>query len=256
VPKAKRKSAGESALDEDVGFITRVELRQDRVPDWDVYPFNIPAVRALKDGLELHPKVTYLVGENGSGKSTLLEAIAVAAGFNAEGGSRNFNFTTRGSESNLAGTLRLWKSHRRPRTGYFLRAESFFNVATEIEVRDREAPFGPPIIDSYGGQSLHEVSHGESIQALMKNRFSKAGLYLLDEVESALSCARQVEALTRIDQLAKEGSQLVIATHSPIILRADNALIYELSNEGLAVIEYSRTPAVTVMRRFLSNAKS
>jgi predicted ATPase len=236
------------------GFIMRVELLREKIDDPDVYPFNIPALRNLET-LELHPKVTYFVGENGSGKSTLLEAIAVAAGFNAEGGTTNFNFATRGSESPLHRALRLVRSHRRPRTGYFLRAESFFNVATEIEALDREPALAPPVIDSYGGRSLHEQSHGESFLALLKHRFGAGGLYILDEPEAALSPNRQMTFLARVHQMVNEGSQCLIATHSPITLAYPDAWIYELATNGqrLAQTSFEASLPVSVTQAFLSD---
>lgn len=159
----------------DPPFLRNVLVMPERIEDPTVYPFSIPAVKAL-DGLAFSA-VTYFVGENGSGKSTILEAIALASGFNAEGGTVNFRFTTRQSESPLHRCLRLARTHR-PRTGFFLRAESFFNVATEIERLGAES--------SYGHRSLHEQSHGESFLALIKNRFGPGGLYILDEPEAAL----------------------------------------------------------------------
>jgi len=147
-------------------FVSQLQLRTDEVPSFDSYPFSLPAIRGL-DTLKLHPKVTFLVGENGTGKSTLLEAIAVAFGFNPEGGSMNFGFSTRRSHSELHRYIRLGKSYRRPKDGFFLRAESFFNLATEIEQLDSEPLGGPRIIASYGGRSLHEQSHGESFLALL-----------------------------------------------------------------------------------------
>jgi len=158
-------------------FLVHLELLRERVPSFDVYPFSLPAVRALET-LPLHPKVTIFIGDNGTGKSTLLEAITVGLGLNAEGGSRNFNFSTRSSESSLAGALRLVRSVRRPRTGFFLRAESFFNVATEIEALDASsAPSrdNPPIGPAYGDRALHEQSHRESFFALFQNRFAGCG---------------------------------------------------------------------------------
>lgn len=134
-------------------FVQRISLRRDTVERFDRYPFNLQAVRQL-DVLEPHPKVTFFVGENGSGKSTLLEAIAVAMGFNAEGGTRNFHFDTRPSHSELHAHLRIAKGYKRPRDGFFLRAESFFNVATNIEQMDAEPAPAPPVIGSYGGVSL------------------------------------------------------------------------------------------------------
>ena len=142
-------------------FISRISLRRDIVESFDNYPFSLPAARML-DHLEMHPKITYLVGDNGSGKSTLLEAIAVSFGFNAEGGSKNFNFGTNSTHSDLYRYLRIAKGFRKPRTGYFLRAESFYNVASEIDKLDAEPLTAPRIIDGYGGVSLHHQSHGES----------------------------------------------------------------------------------------------
>jgi predicted ATPase len=136
-------------------YLRSVSLKRENVTDADAYPFCIPAVRALRT-LTLHPDVTFLVGENGTGKSTLLEAIAVACGFNAEGGSRNFNFATRPSHSELHRHLGIVRSFKRPRDGFFLRAESYFNLATNIEELDRSGGVGSPLIHAYGGRSLHE----------------------------------------------------------------------------------------------------
>src|ERR1043166_4529875 len=142
-------------------YVREIKLRRDKIASFDTHPFCLPVVRKL-DALDLHPAVTFIVGENGSGKSTLLEALAVAWGFNAEGGTRNFRFGTRASHSVLHEYLRLVKGVQRPRDGFFLRAESLFNLATEIEHLDEEPDSGPLIIDSYGSRSLHEQSHGES----------------------------------------------------------------------------------------------
>lgn len=203
------------------------------------------------ESLDLHPKVTFFVGENGTGKSTLVEAIAVAAGFNAEGGSRNFRFATRRSESPLCQALRLVRGARRPRNGFFLRAESYFNVATNIEELDREPAPAPPIIDSFGGVSLHEQSHGESFFALLLRRFGADGFYVLDEPEAALSPQRQMAALARIHHLVEDGGQFVIATHSPILLAYPDATIYELGPEGIREARYEDTGTYQVMRSFL-----
>src|SRR5262249_7885547 len=155
-------------------------------------------------------------GENGAGKSTLLEAIAIGMGLNPEGGSRNFKFATRESHSNLSKFLRLSRSVRRVRDSYFLRAESYFNVATEIEALDREPDSGARIIEAYGGKSLHEQSHGESFFSLFMNRLRGNGLYFFDEPEAALSPNRQLSFLSRLHDLVRQGSQFLIATHSPI----------------------------------------
>lgn len=231
-------------------FLRSVRLREDKIEDFDHYPMSIPAIQNLGE-LEISPQVTAFLGENGSGKSTLLEAIAVASGFNPEGGSMNFKFSTRSSESKLWRALRLVRGIRRPRTGYFFRAESFFNVATEIENLDREPGGGPPIIESYGGESLHEQSHGESFLALIQHRFGPDGLYLLDEPEAALSPARQLALLARIHDLAQQGSQFLMATHSPILLAYPGALLYELSSVGIQRIEYEDTEHYRLTREFL-----
>jgi predicted ATPase len=232
-------------------FAIDLRLKRDKVPSFDAYPFSLPAIRSL-DVIAFHPAVTFIVGENGSGKSTLLEAIAVALGFNAEGGTKNFRFGTRASHSELNEYVRIAKGVRRPRDGFFLRAESFFNVATEIERLDADGG-GPRIIDSYGGRSLHEQSHGESFMALMTNRFSADGIYVLDEPEAALSPQRQLEALRRIHDLAVDGAQFIIATHSPILMAYPNATIYACSAEGLARVEYVETEHYQVMHDFMRN---
>ncbi|MBX7114753.1 MAG: AAA family ATPase [Myxococcaceae bacterium] len=233
-------------------FLRYVELRSEDVSDFTKYPFSLAPIRQLEQ-LFFHPKVTFFVGENGSGKSTLIEAIAVAAGFNAEGGSRNFNFATRRSESELHKYVRLVRGTRRPKTGYFLRAESFFNVATEIENLDSEAAFGPPVIDSYGGRSLHEKSHGESFIALVTERFGSSGLYILDEPEAALSPQRQLALLKLIHERVSEKCQFVIATHSPLILAYPDAGIYHLSETGLEAVKYEETEHYALTRDFLEH---
>ncbi len=223
-------------------YLRQIRLKREEVPSFDRYPFNLPAVRHLEE-LVFHPRVTFFIGENGSGKSTLLEALAVALDFNPEGGSRNFNFGTRDSHSDLHRYLRLSRGIMRPRDGFFLRAESFFNVATEIERLG--------VIDSYGGVSLHEQSHGEAFLALMMNRFGVEGLYLLDEPEAALSPQRQLSVLTRLHELAEDGSQFVIATHSPILMAYPEATIYLFSTDGIERVEYTDTEHYRVTRDFL-----
>lgn len=229
-----------------------MELRRELVPDSGVYPFNLPVVRNL-ERLDFHPQVTFLVGENGSGKSTLIEALAVAAGFNAEGGSSNFRFATRRSESPLHQHIRLARGIRRPKTGYFLRAESFFNVATEIDRLDSEPSFGPKAIESYGGTPLHEKSHGESFMALVTKRFGANGLYILDEPEAALSPQRQLALLAVMNDLTHQQCQFVISTHSPLLMAFPAARIYQLSETGISVVPYEETEHYFLTRDFLSN---
>jgi predicted ATPase len=231
-------------------FASRVTLLRDKVGSFERYPFSLPAIRTL-DFIDLHPKITFLVGENGSGKSTLLEALAVALGFNAEGGSRNFNFGTRASHSELHDYLRVAKGYRRHRDGFFLRAESWFNLATEIEKLDAEPAPSPPIISYFGNRSLHEQSHGESFMALLKKRLGGDGLYLLDEPEAALSPTRQIEALQRLHELVLLGSQFVIATHSPILMAYPDALILQFGRDGIHPIAYEDTEHFRITRDFL-----
>jgi predicted ATPase len=233
-------------------FVSQLQLRKDDVPSFDAYPFSLPAVRNL-DVLKFHPKVTFLVGENGSGKSTLLEAIAVSFGFNPEGGSKNFTFSTRASHSDLHKFLRLGKGFRRPADGFFLRAESYFNLGTEIEALDREPAFSPPIINSYGKRSLHEQSHGESFMALLTHRFGGNGFYVLDEPEAALSPQRQFEVLARIHALASAGSQFIIATHSPILMMYPDAFLYSCTDAGLKLTGAQETAHYQIMRDFFQD---
>jgi predicted ATPase len=235
-------------------YISEVRLKREEIESFDRYPFCLAAVRPL-DNLKLHPAVTFFVGENGSGKSTLLEAIAVACGFNAEGGSRNFRFETRTSHSELHRYLRLTRGIARPRDGFFLRAESFFNVASEIERLDAEPGAGPPIAPSYGERALHEQSHGESFIALLVNRFHGEGLYLLDEPEAALSPSRQLSVITRMHDLVQEGSQFIIATHSPILMAYPDACIYSFSEKGIERIQYEETEHYRITKDFLANPK-
>lgn len=232
-------------------FLIEVDLDRERLESFDEYPFSLDAVKHLRH-LKLHPSVTFIVGENGAGKSTLLEAIAVAWGFNAEGGSISFKFGTRPSHSGLHDYIRLSRGVKRPRTGYFLRAESFFNVATEIEKLDEDFDNIPRIGPAYGKRALHEQSHGESFMALITERFSGQGLYILDEPEAALSPTRQMAVLSRIHQLVGQGSQFLIATHSPIVMAYPDASIYQLTGDGVTSVEYTETEHYAVMKSFLN----
>ena len=218
------------------------------------FPFTLPAIRDL-ERVEFHPKVTFFVGENGSGKSTLLEALAVAAGMNPEGGTTGFNFGTRESHSALHKHLRLVRGIRKPKQSFFLRAESYFNLATEIERLDAIPDGGPKIGPSFGDRELHEQSHGESFMALLKIKLRGRGLYLFDEPEAALSPQKQMTLVARIHELAKANSQFVIATHSPIVMAYPDAVIYEFSADGLRKIAYEETEHYRVTRDFLMNPK-
>jgi predicted ATPase len=234
-------------------FLVRATLRREKVTSFAEFPFSIPSIGGL-DTLEFDRPVTFFVGENGAGKSTLLEAIAIGMGLNPEGGSRNFRFATRASHSGLSDCLRLSRSVRRIRDSFFLRAESYFNVATEIEALDRE-PGGGRIIDAYGGKSLHEQSHGESFFALFLNRLRGNGLYFFDEPEAALSPTRQLSFLSRLHELVKDGSQFLIATHSPILMAYPDAAILMFENGPPRWIEYRDTEHYGVTRTFLNDTE-
>lgn len=230
-------------------FIRSMELQREKIPSFSEFPFCLSAVRDLTE-LKFHPKVTFIIGENGTGKSTILEALATAYGFNPEGGTKNFNFSSMDTHSNLHNYIRIAKGIRKPKNGFFLRAESFYNVATNIDELDKEEG-GPKIIDSYGGKSLHQQSHGESFLSLFINKFGEEGIYILDEPEAALSPMRQMTMLSRIHELVQQGSQFIIATHSPIIMAYPDALIYEIK-EDIKIVKYEETEHYQVMRNFLT----
>jgi len=221
-----------------------IEARLERREGWDdgIYPFNVPAV-CTTEVLTFHPRVTFLVGENGSGKSTLIEALAVAWGFNAEGGSRDHHYSTRASHSQLHRFIRPVRSSMKARDGYFLRAESYFTTATYLESTGSARP---------GQADIHGKSHGEGFFDLFENRLEGHGLYIMDEPEAALSPSRQLSFLARLHQLVQEGSQFIIATHSPIILGYPDACIYRASEHGLERVEYEDTEHYEVTKGFLN----
>ncbi|WP_414049189.1 AAA family ATPase [Macrococcus animalis] len=210
------------------------------------YYMKIPAITKL-DRIDLNNPVTIIVGENGTGKSTLIEAIAVNYGLNPEGGGKNFNFATKHSHAGLFEEIRLGKIGV-PNDTFFLRAEGFYNVATEIERLNAEDGL---LLNSYGGKSLHDQSHGESFLSLLKYRFRAKGLYILDEPESALSPMRQMSMIVRINDLVKRGSQFIIATHSPIIMAYPNADIIQLNDNGYERIDYRETEHYIVTKAFI-----
>lgn len=228
-------------------YISGVSLLSE--PQQDTYLHALPAVRFLQAGntLQFETPVTFFAGENGTGKSTILEAIAVAYGFNAEGGTRNFRFSTVQTHSELFRHICLAKKSY-PKDGFFLRAESLYNVASNIDEMD-----DPLLLRSYGGTSLHQMSHGESFLAIVQNRFGGNGLYLLDEPEAALSPSGLLTLMAEIHLLEQSNSQFIIATHSPILMAYPGADIYAFSKDGIQKQAYKETEHYQITKQFLDN---
>ena len=230
------------------GLYVKSLFLSKEIPE-DYYLNDIPSIIWLKDHeLNFDSQVTFLVGENGSGKSTLLEAIAISCGFNPEGGTKNFTFSTNDTHSLLYKFITIAKSAY-PKDGFFLRAESFYNFASNVDLLDKQG--GPPLTSYYGGKSLHKQSHGESFLALVKNRFSGKGLYLLDEPEAALSPSRLMQLLICIHDLCKKDSQFIISTHSPILMSYPGADLLELSEEGINKTSYLDTEHYRITKAFI-----
>ncbi|WP_160688729.1 AAA family ATPase [Clostridium sp. C2-6-12] len=237
-------------------YLRSIELKRNKIECFEEYPFCIPSIKNLTN-LEFHPKVTFIIGENGTGKSTILEAIATAYGFNPEGGTKNFNFSSRDTHSEMQQYVRLIKGLVMPKDGFFLRAESFYNFASNVDDLDMEDLHNGTsrLLSSYGGTSLHNQSHGESFFSVFMNRFSGRGLYILDEPEAALSPSRQMAMISRMHDLIKAGSQFIIATHSPIIMAYPDSIIYEIRNE-IKTVKYEETGHYQVMKSFINNTES
>ena len=225
-------------------FIRGLTIDWDKIDRYS-YLRNIEALNGLEH-LEFRKPITFLVGENGSGKSTLLEAIAVGYGFNPEGGTKNYSFSTYDSHSELYNAIRIEKGIRRAKGGYFLRAESFYNVATkEMEYADGSHP----------SALYHEKSHGESFLALAQDYLGSDGVYIFDEPEAALSPQRQLTLLTEIYECAKKGSQFIIVTHSPILLGIPDAEILTFDNGVLHPCEYEDTDSYKITELFINHRK-
>ncbi len=223
-------------------FIQKIMVDWSKI-EADSYLRKIDAIRDLQE-LSFEKPITFFVGENGSGKSTLLEALAVAYGFNPEGGTKNYSFSTYDSHSSLCNALRISKGYRKASWGYFLRAESFYNVATkEEEYSDIAHP----------SQKYHEKSHGESFLALAQNQLKPNGLYIFDEPEAALSPQRQLTLLMEINACAKQGSQFIIVTHSPILLGTPDAEILTFDDGCIHACKYEETDSYRVTEMFINN---
>lgn len=231
-------------------IVKRISLKRDRIENFNEYPFNIGLVKNFNE-VNFENNVTFFVGENGVGKSTFIEAIAVALGLPKEGGTQNFFYETKDTTSKLSDYLTVSRL-KQPRTKFFLRAESFYNFSTEVDRLVTENGFHE-LYEVYGG-SLHECSHGESFLQLVKNKFTGDGLYILDEPEAALSPQRQLTLLCLIDDLAKRGSQFIIATHSPILIAYRNGKILNLDN-NFEEIEYTNTEIYSIYKMFINDSQ-
>ncbi len=235
-------------MDSDL-MVKKIYLERDKIKTFNRYPFNIDVVKNFEE-LTFDTQVTFFIGENGIGKSTFIEAIAVALGLPAEGGTENFRYETKNTTSELSDYLRVGR-YNRPKMKFFLRAESFYNFSSEVQrLVEEDHFFG--LYDSYGG-NLHECSHGESFINLVKNRFTDHGLYILDEPEAALSPQRQLALLCLIDKLVKEGSQFIIATHSPILISYRDGKILDLNN-NFKVVKYKDTDIYSLYKRYLDDS--
>lgn len=232
------------------GYVESFELMREKITDWTPHPFNVPCVTGLHEPVALNPAVTFFVGENGSGKSTLLEALAVRLGFSAEGGSKNYRFSTRNTHSTLHENLRITRRPGRERDHFFLRAESFYTLMTKLEEYETGGLYIP--YTNWGNKTPHERSHGEAFLSLMLNRLGGNGLYLFDEPEAALSPKRQLSALVRMHDLVMARSQFIIATHSPILLAYPHSTIYECGESGLKRVKYEDTEIFQITRDFLN----
>lgn len=231
-------------------IVKKISLDRDKIESFDKYPFNIEVVKKFTE-LNFDSQVTFFVGENGIGKSTFIEAIAVALGLPAEGGTENFRYETNNTTSELSEYLRI-ALYNKAKMKFFLRAESFYNFSSEVERLVKEDHFYT-LYGSYGG-NLHECSHGESFIKLVQNRFTDHGLYILDEPEAALSPQRQLSLLCLIDQLVKEGSQFIIATHSPILISYRDGKILDLNN-NFKEVKYEDTDIYSLYRMYLDDAE-
>lgn len=237
-------------------FLKTIRLSGE-IPE-NSYLHDLSVIKHLRKlgHLEFHKPVTFLVGENGIGKSTLIEAIAINMGFNPEGGTVNFNFSTSDTHSELYRYLRVGRGIGHRKDGFFLRAESFYNVASNIDEMDRQPGLGGRVIDSYGGISLHKQSHGESFMSLVANRFGGNGLYILDEPEAALSPSRILELMCYMHELEKKNSQFIISTHSPILMAYPSAEVYNLTEDGIRSVSYRDTEHYQISTRFLNSPET
>jgi predicted ATPase len=241
-----------------VGFLRSATIDWSVVPSRESFPFNIPAVQNFGE-IEFHPAVTFLIGENGSGKSTIIESIAIRLSFEEIGGaaviSGNRNlFDLRARDGGLHDALRLRSnSSRVPADRFFMRAETVFDLANKYDALEREYPRGYP---RSGGKSLHARSHGEAFLAIVRHRMVEESLIIMDEPEAALSPTRQLTLIKEIDWLVRSGCQLLIATHSPILMAYPDSQIFHLDETGIHPVEYQETEHYDLTKRFLNHPEA
>ncbi len=224
-------------------FIQSIKINWNKIEE-DSYLRTIESISKITQ-LSFTNNITYFIGENGTGKSTLLEAIAVAYGFNPEGGTLNYNFSTYDDISELSNAIKISKGYKRPKSSFFFRAESFFNVATmAVEYNS-----------IYGERGLHEQSHGESFLSFFQS-FQNEGIYIMDEPEAALSLQRQLTLFIQIAEMAKKGSQFIIVTHSPVLLAIPNSSIWSFDNGKIHTCRYEETENYQIIKMFINNRES
>ena len=226
-------------------FIKKISIENI---DNNKYFSNVEGLNKFQ-ALTFDSPITFFSGENGTGKSTLLEAIAINLGFNAEGGSKNFNFSANDTHSKLYESLRITKGSRRATDGFFLRSESFYNLATYAEEIGLD-------FSEYGDKSIHQQSRGEGVFNLINHRFRGNGVYLLDEPDSGLSLQKQLSLLVSLHHLTENGSQFIIATHSPILLAMPDAKIISFDSNSPIEISYEESTAYEVIDLFLNSRES
>ena len=235
-------------------FISKIKFQY---PDelQNEYPFNLLLIKENKE-IEFKTPITFIIGENGSGKSTLIESIAVSAGLNAEGGSKNTKYKTQESHSDLFKYIIKFPDVK-IKNGYFLRAESFYTYANWLdedhETHVREGMYGQSVRQAAFGKSLHKNSHGESFWSIIENQFYGNGVYILDEPESALSVTRLIALIYKMDELVDQNSQFIISTHSPILLAAKNSSIIEIEDGLIRRPKFNECKLVNIYKSILNN---